>query len=316
MKSHDWEKELLDEIQSLPRPDFEKEFNENKQHEMHRKLMLYAKAHEMKEKRGRVMKGITIGIASITSLILFSIIVLPLMNGLNLNNGSTSNFDSFLTFFDHKMKSLNKQYELVHTEFDVVHEDDAIAIFMDNNNVEQIFIAYFEKTNHQWEWRHSRGAQWESRHNWSSMNNQPYIYSGAIKDPSIKKVLVGEVEAKIITVEDNKRFWFVLSPSEVAEVKYIKENGEMRIVPEHETDVREAVWHQLSTEQKSRINGDWEDAEVSEVTLTEEMLNESIDRSYIGEKVYLIKFPTNSLNKMIIYADQLSFEYIGNGLVD
>ena len=80
----------------------------------------------------------------------------------------------------------NFSYSLVDKQFDLVHEDDAIAVFTEHKNQEEkIFIAYFEKVNNQWEWKHTRGAKWNSPVKWSSMNSEPYIYSGAINDNTI-----------------------------------------------------------------------------------------------------------------------------------
>ena len=84
-------------------------------------------------------------------------------------------------------------------------------------------------------------------------------------------------------------------------------------------DVREIVWNQLSAEQKERINGTWADGKISKVTLTKNMMSLVDDKSYEGEEVYLLDFPTKGKsipNNMIVYADINTFAYIGNGLVD
>lgn len=118
-------------------------------------------------------------------------------------------------------------YILVYYEKDVVHlEENAIAIFTENNlNGEQIFIAYFVKENGQWAWRHASGSEWDTPINWSSMQQKPYIYSGAISDNTIVEVYAGNNKASIIQVEDNKRFWYVISDKKTVDVKYIKNKG-------------------------------------------------------------------------------------------
>jgi hypothetical protein len=137
----------------------------------------------------------------------------------------------FEGFFHQKMLEMHKDeenfsYTLVHTEFNVVHEDDAIAVFKEHKKREEkIFIAYFEKQEKEWAWRQTRGAEWKSPVKWSAMHQQPYIYSGAISDKSITKVYAGEEQAKIILVEDNKRFWFAISPILDVDVFYYKEDG-------------------------------------------------------------------------------------------
>ncbi|UTR12138.1 hypothetical protein MM300_07560 [Evansella sp. LMS18] len=119
-----------------------------------------------------------------------------------------------------------RPYSLVYQDVNVVHENDAIAIFEETNpNGEQIFIAYFEKENGKWHWRQSRGAEWEDFVNWSHMHNPPYIYSGATIDEAIAEIYAGDKKAEIITIEDNKRFWFAISNQENVDVKFVMEDG-------------------------------------------------------------------------------------------
>jgi len=81
-----------------------------------------------------------------------------------------------------------------------------------------------------WNWKQSRGAEWDSPQKWSSMSMVPYIYSGAISDDTIKKVYVGQEEAKIIRVKENKRFWFAISTYKDVDVKFIKEDGTEELI--------------------------------------------------------------------------------------
>ena len=62
------------------------------------------------------------------------------------------------------------------------------------------------------------------------MSMVPYIYSGAISDDTIKKVYVGQEEAKIIRVKKNKRFWFAISTYKDVDVKFIKEDGTEELI--------------------------------------------------------------------------------------
>lgn len=125
-------------------------------------------------------------------------------------------------------------YSLVHTELNVVHEEDGIVIFKEHNDHEgeQIYIAYLEKEDNHWEWKYTRGAKWNSPVKWSSMNQPPYIYSGAISDPFITEVYAGDEPAKIIPVEDDKRFWYAISPIKDVKVKMVKEDGSEEIIEE------------------------------------------------------------------------------------
>ncbi len=138
---------------------------------------------------------------------------------------------TFEDFFHHKMEEMHEgeesySYTLVHTKLNVVSEDDAIAVFKEQNEQgEQIFIAYFKRQEEQWEWKHTRGGQWDSPVNWSAMNKPPYIYSGPISDNTITEVFVGEEQGRIMEVEKDKRFWYAVSPKQDNVVFYIREDG-------------------------------------------------------------------------------------------
>lgn len=122
-------------------------------------------------------------------------------------------------------------YKLVYKEFNVVNEDDAVAVFKESNkHGDQIFIAYLEKQDKQWRWMQTRGAEWNSPVKWSSMNQTPYIYSGTLSGNSISEVYVGDEPAKIINVEEGKRFWYVISPIKEVEVMMVKEDGKKEII--------------------------------------------------------------------------------------
>ncbi|MFJ7684574.1 hypothetical protein [Peribacillus butanolivorans] len=145
------------------------------------------------------------------------------------------------TFEDFFHKSIDEMhlgekdysYSLVHKQMNVMHEHDAIAVFKENNaQGEQIFIAYFEKENDKWEWKQTRGAEWNTPVKWSSMNQVPYIYSGAISDNSISEIYAGDEPAKIIKVEGDKRFWYAISDVKDIEVKVVKKDGAEEIIEE------------------------------------------------------------------------------------
>lgn len=142
--------------------------------------------------------------------------------------------DFFHTTMDKKHKDEKAySYSLIHKEMNIVHKDDAIAIFTEDKLDEKIiFIAYFEKENNQWNWRQTRGAKWDSSFRWSSMNRVPYIYSGAISDKSIRNVYVGGEAAKIIEVEGDKRFWYAISDAKDVQVRAIKDDGTQEIMEE------------------------------------------------------------------------------------
>lgn len=144
--------------------------------------------------------------------------------------------ETFEKFFHTTMDEMHKgeknySYSLIYKEMNVVHKDDAIAIFIENNlQEEKIFIGYFEKENDKWNWRQTRGAKWDSSIKWSSMNRVPYIYSGAINDKSISEVYVGKEPAKIIKVEGDKKFWYAISGVKDVQVKAVKSDGTQEIM--------------------------------------------------------------------------------------
>jgi hypothetical protein len=84
-------------------------------------------------------------------------------------------------------------------------------------------------------------------------------------------------------------------------------------------DGREVVWNQLSSEQKVRINGSWEDASVSTLIFHKNMIDSQKGKAYDGKEVVVMSFPTKDNrmpNNMIIYADKETLDYIGEGTVD
>ncbi|PEE40991.1 hypothetical protein [Bacillus pseudomycoides] len=161
---------------------------------------------------------------------------------------SCSKEQSFYMYFHEKMQKMhfgqkNNSYTLIHTEMNVSQENDAVAIFTEHNQQgEQIFIAYFEKENGKWSWIRTTGTEWNSPVRWTSMHQIPYIYAGTIHDNAITKVYVGNKNAKIITVEGTKRFWYVVSNTEWAEVKIEKGDGTQEVVGQIDEEILKD-WH-------------------------------------------------------------------------
>lgn len=83
-------------------------------------------------------------------------------------------------------------------------------------------------------------------------------------------------------------------------------------------DVREVVWAQLSLQQKESINGTWRDGKVDKATLNKDSMIQVKDKSYEGKEVYRIIFPADEYSEpsiMAVYADLVTFIYIGDALV-
>lgn len=58
---------------------------------------------------------------------------------------------------------------------------------------------------------------------------------------------------------------------------------------EKQEDIRKIAYDQLTSKDKERISGTWQESKLSKVTLSEGIGNIS-DKSYIGKEVYLIDF--------------------------
>jgi hypothetical protein len=84
-------------------------------------------------------------------------------------------------------------------------------------------------------------------------------------------------------------------------------------------DGREVVWNQLSSEQKVRVNGSWENASVSTLIFHKNMIDSQKGNAYDGKEVVVMSFTTKDNrmpNNMIIYVDKETLDYIGEGTVD
>ena len=84
----------------------------------------------------------------------------------------------------------------------------------------------------------------------------------------------------------------------------------------HKNDVREVVWQQLSSVQKARVDGTWEDAIVSKVTLSGVMMMAVEDKTYEGKEVYMVDFPTIDINGLPALVDMETFALVGFAPVD
>jgi len=80
-------------------------------------------------------------------------------------------------------------------------------------------------------------------------------------------------------------------------------------------DVRESVWNQLTIENKKHIEGDWKDASMKKIILSDS--NGVIkDKKFIGKEVYLVEYPSNdnpTLGEFGVFADTKSHRLIGYG---
>lgn len=146
----------------------------------------------------------------------------------------------FEDFFYSKIKEMNKwekdySYSLLHKELNVVHEDDAIAIFIENKRQEEtIFIAYLKKEKGGWNWRQTTGTRWDSPIRWHSMTRFPYIHFGTINDNQISEVYAGGIQAAIIEVEEGKRLWYAICNVKDEQVIAVKKDGTQEVIEQTE----------------------------------------------------------------------------------
>lgn len=109
---------------------------------------------------------------------------------------------------------------------------------------------------------------------------------------------------------------FVLNGCQISnEIKVKEVNSSKKI---QLLDVREAVWNQLSKKNKEHVVGTWKDANVQKIILHESM-GIIKDKTYIGEEVYLVSFPSNenpTIGDIVVFADIKSHRLIGIGYRD
>ena len=86
---------------------------------------------------------------------------------------------------------------------------------------------------------------------------------------------------------------------------------------ELEKDIREVAFNQLSDEQKSFIQGSWEEATVENVVV-EESGFELLDSSYLGKEVIAVNFVTDPYSEpgmMMVLLSEDTQQLIGYGLL-
>ncbi|NHM30043.1 hypothetical protein [Neobacillus terrae] len=84
-KFHDLERK----IRSLPEPDYDKKFSKETQNTIHENLLQLASSFDKKKKRsGRLMKRISIGLASLAAFVLFAVLTIPFIGDKPSSTGS------------------------------------------------------------------------------------------------------------------------------------------------------------------------------------------------------------------------------------
>ena len=78
MKDNEKLYDIERKIRSLPEPDYEKGFSKDIQDAIHENLLQFAKSYDKKEKRrAGVMKKLSVGLASVAVIVLFTILAIP-----------------------------------------------------------------------------------------------------------------------------------------------------------------------------------------------------------------------------------------------
>ncbi|MEN2768215.1 hypothetical protein [Ornithinibacillus xuwenensis] len=230
---------IIEELRSLPEPDYNKYFDMNKQNNIHENLMKVSRKYEAKQRSGSFMKRASTAVLGLAAFMLFAIVLMTI----NSQRSDEQIGYTFEDFFHEKMAEMPEQennyaYTLIHTEMNAVQDGDAIAVYKEDRNEdgEVFFIAYFEKQGKRWVWKQSRGSKIDSPVNWTSMNQAPFIYFGLIRDHSIVEVYAGDTQAKIITVADGNRFWYAISPKQDVEVMLVKDDGSQEILDQFDPE--------------------------------------------------------------------------------
>ncbi|WP_163537389.1 hypothetical protein [Gracilibacillus sp. YIM 98692] len=80
-------KELIDEIHSLPEPNYEVDFDSRKQKRIHDNLMNFSRSHGKKKRKKMIMKRMTAGFAGVVACLIFTIVTLSIADN-DKNNAS------------------------------------------------------------------------------------------------------------------------------------------------------------------------------------------------------------------------------------
>jgi hypothetical protein len=108
-------------------------------------------------------------------------------------------------------------------------EEDNVIIFTSHSEEEdynnnQPKLAYFTRSDDNWVWDKTNICQLDK---WSgNLDEEPYLWCGTLTEPRHEKVFVGDVEAKVIEMNDGiKRVWYHMSKNNNEEIKVILTDG-------------------------------------------------------------------------------------------
>lgn len=98
------------------------------------------------------------------------------------------------------------------------------------------------------------------------------------------------------------------------------EEKEISSVAVKEKDVRELVWNQLSTRDKERIKGTWQEAQLKKIALRDYSMGKiGIKSNITGEEVYLVDFQTKDNiepNNIPVLASIEDYKIIGYAYIE
>lgn len=78
MKDNEKFYDMERKIRSLPEPDYDKKFTKDTQNIIHENLLQFASSYGKKKRRASIMKKISVGLASVAALVLFSIFTIQI----------------------------------------------------------------------------------------------------------------------------------------------------------------------------------------------------------------------------------------------
>ncbi|WP_079710545.1 hypothetical protein [Paraliobacillus ryukyuensis] len=136
--------DLINDLHSLPEPDYNQRFNADVQDRMYKQIIDYAIKYKRKRKIGDIMKKFTFGILGLGVLLLLLILVNPLMNGDRNNSDKVidaNNMKTIQTYLEYEFTGPN---EKLSTIFDKGLNSPELQVYIEENykplisNIEQM----------------------------------------------------------------------------------------------------------------------------------------------------------------------------------
>ncbi|MRG88324.1 DUF4871 domain-containing protein [Salinibacillus xinjiangensis] len=113
MRENEQYKEIIDELDSLPEPNYEKEFDSQTQSRIHENLMKASERIKSKQKRGAFMNRVSAGLFGVAALLIFSFVVWTITNddhtALSPDQQSDENINTIKTVLENTLTGPDEQ---------------------------------------------------------------------------------------------------------------------------------------------------------------------------------------------------------------